>query len=100
MLSHSSSNPSAGSSRRGDARAGRTTATRTRGGVAARPAVAELADPVVVALEAGQRARLVDELIDGTGDGDLLPLDAVGGTIVYMRANLVWEGLNFPSYYV
>ena len=57
------------------------------------------ADPAIAAVEAESKARLVDELIDGTKDSDLIPLDAVGGTILYMRAGLVWEGLNFPSYY-
>jgi hypothetical protein len=45
-------------------------------------------------------ARLVDELIDGTDDSDLLLRDVVGGTIICLRARLVWEGLNFPTYFV
>jgi hypothetical protein len=57
------------------------------------------ADPAIAAAEAETKSRLVDELIHGTKDNDLIPLDAVGGTILYMRASLVWEGLNFPSYY-
>lgn len=57
------------------------------------------ADPEI-AREEGEKVRLVDELIEGTRDGELVRLDAVGGTILYMRAGLVWEGLNFPSYNV
>lgn len=43
--------------------------------------------------------RLVDELIQGTMNGDLVPLTAVGGTILYIRASLVLQGLSFPHQY-
>lgn len=56
-------------------------------------------DPSGGSDDANNVVHLVDELIEGTNNGDLVPLDAVGGTILYMRASLVWEGLTFPSYY-
>lgn len=40
--------------------------------------------------------RLVDELLKGTSDDDLVHLDAVGATILYIRATLVHQGLAFP----
>ena len=54
-------------------------------------------DPAIAAEEAQTKQRFVDKLIEGMGDGEVVGLDAVGGTILYMRAGLVWEGLNFPS---
>ncbi|KAI1504931.1 Anp1-domain-containing protein [Biscogniauxia marginata] len=42
----------------------------------------------------------VDELITGTRDADLVPLDSVGGTILYVRAELVRQGVNFPTFNV
>ncbi|KAH9995461.1 glycosyltransferase family 62 protein [Xylariaceae sp. FL0662B] len=42
----------------------------------------------------------VGELVDGTGDDDLVPLDSVGGTIIYIRADLVRQGVNFPTFNV
>ena len=38
----------------------------------------------------------VPDLIKDTGDKDLVPLDSVGGTLLYIRADLVREGLIFP----
>ena len=101
MLTHGSTNPAAGiiTARCQD---GPTYNYDKNAWAGLRPAPkgGESADARVAAEEAAQKARLVDELIDGTGDRDLIALDAVGGTILYMRASLVWEGLNFPSYYV
>lgn len=37
-------------------------------------------------------------LLPHTTDNALLPLDSVGGTILYMRADLVRQGLVFPAY--
>lgn len=39
---------------------------------------------------------------DGSGDGDdeLLPLDSVGGTILYIRADLIRQGVIFPTFNV
>ncbi|KAI1101491.1 glycosyltransferase family 62 protein [Jackrogersella minutella] len=42
----------------------------------------------------------VDELIKGTKDDDILPLDSVGGTILYIKADVVRQGINFPTSYV
>ncbi|KAI0894107.1 glycosyltransferase family 62 protein [Annulohypoxylon nitens] len=42
----------------------------------------------------------LDELIKGTGDDDLLPIDSVGGTILYLKASVVRQGINFPTSYV
>jgi hypothetical protein len=38
----------------------------------------------------------VPDLLRDTGDGDLVALDSVGGTLLYIRAELVREGLVFP----
>lgn len=38
----------------------------------------------------------VPELMKDSGDDDLVPLDSVGGTLLYIRAELVREGLVFP----
>ncbi|KAI1378960.1 glycosyltransferase family 62 protein [Hypoxylon crocopeplum] len=42
----------------------------------------------------------VDELIKGSKDEDIVPLDSVGGTILYIKASLVRQGVNFPTSYV
>ena len=42
----------------------------------------------------------VDKLIEDTNNDDLIALDTVGATILYMRASLIWQGLNFPHQYV
>ncbi|KAJ1335927.1 Anp1 [Microdochium nivale] len=57
-----------------------------------------------------ERKGAVDELVEtrlfvdvlgkGTNDAELVPLDSVGGTILYMRASKVLEGLVFPTYNV
>jgi hypothetical protein len=49
---------------------------------------------------AKQGQKWVDDLLPGTGDDDLIPLDTVGATILYLRASLVWQGLSFPHQYV
>jgi hypothetical protein len=36
---------------------------------------------------------MVDQAIMGTGDSEIVPLDSVGGTILYLRAKLVREGV-------
>ncbi|TKA35782.1 hypothetical protein B0A54_12951 [Friedmanniomyces endolithicus] len=40
----------------------------------------------------------VPELIEGTNDSAIVPLDSVGGTILLIRADLVRQGLTFPHY--
>lgn len=44
--------------------------------------------------------HFVDELIHDTSDDDLLSLDSVGGTLLYIRSRLVHRGLTFPTYNV
>ena len=39
---------------------------------------------------------MVPELIEGTDDNSLVALDSVGGTILYIRPELVRQGLMFP----
>lgn len=41
---------------------------------------------------------LVDQAIMGTGDSEIVPLDSVGGTILYIRAKLIREGVVFPHF--
>ena len=41
---------------------------------------------------------MVPEAIAGTNDSDIVPLDSVGGTILYIRASLVREGVVFPHF--
>jgi mannan polymerase complexes MNN9 subunit len=41
---------------------------------------------------------MVDQAIMGTDDSDIVPLDSVGGTILYIRASLVREGVVFPHF--
>ena len=43
---------------------------------------------------------MVPKLIKNTADTDLVPLDSVGGTILYMRAELVRLGASFPHFNV
>lgn len=50
--------------------------------------------------EVGMTQKHVEELIHGTTDDDIVGLDSVGGTILYVRASLVHQGLTFPPYYV
>lgn len=57
-------------------------------------------DHETAALRLGSTRHQVDELATGTKDGDLIPLDSVGGTILYVRAALVHRGLSFPPFYV
>ena len=47
-----------------------------------------------------KHAHMVTDIVRGTRDDDLLPLTAVGGTLLYIRASLVRRGINFPPYYV
>ncbi|KAJ6261549.1 hypothetical protein Dda_4219 [Drechslerella dactyloides] len=43
-------------------------------------------------------AKALAQLLPGTRDEELIQLDAVGGSVLYMRAELVREGLVFPVY--
>jgi len=43
-------------------------------------------------------AKSMSELIKGTTDNQIVHLDSVGGTALYIRADLVREGLIFPHY--
>ncbi|RYP59859.1 hypothetical protein DL769_008374 [Monosporascus sp. CRB-8-3] len=40
----------------------------------------------------------VQDLIKDTSDTDLIPLDSVGGTILYIRSSLVHRGVSFPPF--
>lgn len=42
----------------------------------------------------------VDHRTEYTSDDEIFPLDSVGGTILYIKADLVRKGLNFPPYFV
>ncbi|KAI0172467.1 glycosyltransferase family 62 protein [Hypoxylon sp. FL1284] len=42
----------------------------------------------------------IDELIKGTTNDDIVPLDSVGGTILYIKASLLRQGVNFPTSYI
>lgn len=42
----------------------------------------------------------VDHRTEYTTDDEIFPLDSVGGTILYIKADLVRKGLNFPPYFV
>ncbi|KAF3172342.1 hypothetical protein TWF788_009468 [Orbilia oligospora] len=46
--------------------------------------------------EMGSWAKAVSQLISETDDTDLVKLDSVGGTALYIRADLLREGLVFP----
>ncbi|KAF4552529.1 Hypothetical protein D9617_9g023170 [Elsinoe fawcettii] len=46
-----------------------------------------------------QQQVLVDAVIQGSDNDDLLPLDTVGGTLLYMRGSLIPQGLSFPHQY-
>lgn len=39
-----------------------------------------------------------DVHVAGTSDEDLIPLDSVGGTLLYIKADLVRQGLTFPTF--
>lgn len=39
-------------------------------------------------------------LVPLASSSELVPLDSVGGVVLYIKAELVRRGLNFPSYYV
>ncbi|KAI1161711.1 Anp1-domain-containing protein [Nemania serpens] len=45
----------------------------------------------------GERRVYVSELIENTHDNDLLHVDSVGATILYIRAHLVRQGIAFPA---
>ncbi|KAH8163479.1 hypothetical protein CIB48_g4768 [Xylaria polymorpha] len=47
-------------------------------------------------LQLGERRIYVNELIENTHDNDLLHVDSVGATILYIRAHLVRQGITFP----
>lgn len=44
--------------------------------------------------------QMLPELVQGTDDGELVCLDSVGGTLLYIRAELVRQGVNFPHFNV
>lgn len=50
--------------------------------------------------KAESKPKNVGELILGTTNNDIIHLDSVGGTVLYIRASLIHQGLSFPPYYV
>ncbi len=64
----------------------------------------ELLGPVPDAEREAAVAKLVatrvfvPELVQGTNNSAIVPLDSVGGTVLLIRANLVRQGLTFPHY--
>ncbi|KAI0204015.1 Anp1-domain-containing protein [Astrocystis sublimbata] len=55
-------------------------------------------DQMTAAVEQlSERRVYVGELIENTHDNDLLHVDSVGATILYIRANLVRQGITFPT---
>jgi hypothetical protein len=63
------------------------------------PASHRVADAKVAEVEASASRKNVGQLLQES-DADLIALDAVGATILYIRASLVHQGLTFPPYYV
>jgi hypothetical protein len=43
---------------------------------------------------------MVPQAIAGTSGSDIVPLDSVGGTILYIRASLVRQDVVFPHFNV
>ena len=64
------------------------------------PKSSRLADPALAEEELQSQPSFVGQLVQNTTDSDIIPLDSVGGTILYMRAGLIRQGLTFPPYYV
>ena len=64
-------------------------------GTASRPELARAPKGACVDT-APEKTRLVGDLIKGTSSDDLIRLDAVGASLLYMRASLVHQGLSFP----
>jgi hypothetical protein len=58
------------------------------------------ADRDRAAAQLEETRQYVDLLLRDTADSDLVPLDSVGGTLLYIRARLVREGLVFPTHNV
>lgn len=46
-----------------------------------------------------QDQHYLAESLRGTSDNDIVPLTAVGASVLYMRSSLVWRGLTFPPHY-
>lgn len=42
--------------------------------------------------------KFLEQLVSNTSEDDLVHLDSVGGTILYMAADMVRQGLTFPVY--
>ncbi|KAI1089529.1 glycosyltransferase family 62 protein [Rostrohypoxylon terebratum] len=57
-------------------------------------------DLTVAADKLVETRTYLDELIKGTSDDDLVPIDSVGGTILYLKASVVRQGINFPTSHV
>ncbi|KAI8632875.1 glycosyltransferase family 62 protein [Xylariaceae sp. FL1651] len=58
-------------------------------------------DQLVAAVKQLSARRVyITELIENTHDNDLLHVDSVGATILYVRAHLVRQGITFPAFNV
>ena len=44
--------------------------------------------------------RFLEDMTARTSDDEIMRLDSVDGTILYMRADLVRQGLIFPTFYL
>ncbi len=42
--------------------------------------------------------QFMDQLVEETTDDDLIPLDSVGGTILYISSDVIRQGVIFPTY--
>lgn len=69
-------------------------------GARSRPDFTHFNDPIVSSEEASEEPKFLSDLVPGTTDNEIIRLDSVGGTILYMRASLIHEGLTFPPYFV
>ena len=41
--------------------------------------------------------QFMDQLVQGTTDDDLIPLDSVGGTILFLSSDIILQGVIFPT---
>ena len=48
--------------------------------------------------QATTHTKFLEQLVSNTSEDDLVHLDSVGGTILYMAADMVRQGLTFPVF--
>ncbi len=61
-----------------------------------KPTASQLVDSFIP--QPTQETQFMDGLVKGTSDDDLVRLDSVGGTILYLKSEAVHQGLNFLTY--